>query len=185
MQPIQSESSTNYIQKSPDWEKVEKPAPETIAPHDGWDDSQVTYGPFAPTSPSYSGPNEDELDERQKEAKRNMEHAGLSWTACYDDGCFVHLSEKQGRWFPREPKKYTNNKDLPYKTQPSPPPPPPQTPKPKHGNSQEMHAKRVSWDKCNREGCKAHKEEKRRNGTVGTRLEKEGGKKPQEWSSGE
>ena len=43
----------------------------------------------------------------------------------------------------------------------------------------------VSWDKCNRKGCKTHKEEKRRNGTVRTRLEGEGNKKPQEkgWNS--
>ena len=50
-----------------------------------------------------------------------------------------------------------------------------------------MHVKRVSWDKCNKKGCKAHKEEKRRNRTVRTRLEGEGDKKRQEkgWSSGE
>ena len=189
MQPIQSESSTNDIQKSPDWEKVEKPAPAPLGPQDGWGDSQVTYGPFAPTSPGYSGADEQELDERQKEAKKNMEHAGMSWTACYDDRCFVHLSEKQGQWFPKESKKHTIKKNLPYATQPSPPPPPPpqQPPKPKHGNTREMHAKRVSWDKCNKRGCKTHKEEKRWNRTVGTRLEGEGDKKPQEkgWSSGE
>ena len=50
-----------------------------------------------------------------------------------------------------------------------------------------MHAKTVSWDKCNRKGCKTHKEEKRRNGTVRTRLEGEGDKKPKEkgWNIGE
>ena len=77
-------------------------------------------------------------------------------------------------------------KTLPYSTLPSPPPPPPpQNPKPKHGNSREVHTKKVSWDKCNRKGCKAHKEEKRRNGTVRTRFEGEGDKKLQEWGSGE
>ena len=29
-------------------------------------------------------------------------HAAMSWTACYDDGCFVHLSDKQGAYFPRQ-----------------------------------------------------------------------------------
>ena len=50
-----------------------------------------------------------------------------------------------------------------------------------------MHAKRVSWNKCNKKGCKTYKEEKRRNRTVRTRLKGEGDKKPQEkgWSSGE
>ena len=174
---MQSESSTNDIQRSPDWEKVEKPTATPLGPQDGGGDSQASYGPFAPTSPGYSGADEQELDERQKEAKKTVEHAGMTWTACYDDGCFTHLSEKQGRWFPKEPKKYTMKKNLPYATQPSPPlPPPPQNPKPKHGNSREVHAKKVAWDKCNRKGCKAHKEEKRRNGTVRTRLGGEGDK---------
>ena len=29
-------------------------------------------------------------------------HAAMSWTACYDDGCFVHLSDKQAAYFPRQ-----------------------------------------------------------------------------------
>jgi hypothetical protein len=29
----------------------------------------------------------------------------MSWTACYDDNCLTHLSEKEGSgWFPRKPK---------------------------------------------------------------------------------
>ena len=94
---MQSESSTNDTQKSPEWEKVEKPAPAPLGPQDRWGDLSATYGPFAPTSLGYSGASEEQLDEGQKEAKRNMQHAGMSWTASYDDGCFMHLSEKQGR----------------------------------------------------------------------------------------
>ena len=82
---MQSESSTNDIQKSPEWEKVERTAPAPLGPQDGWGDSQATYGPFAPTSPGYSGADEQELDEQQKEAKKNMEHVGMTWTACYDN----------------------------------------------------------------------------------------------------
>ena len=30
-------------------------------------------------------------------------HAAMSWTACFDDGCLVHLSDKQGaNWFSRQ-----------------------------------------------------------------------------------
>ena len=97
----------------------------------------------------------------------------------------MHLSEIQGRWFPKGPKKHTTKRKQPYATQPSPPPPAPQNPKPKHGNSGEVHAKKISWDKCSRKGCKAHKEEKRRNGTVRTRLGREGDTKLQEWGRGE
>ena len=62
MQPMQSESCMNDIQKSPEWEKIEKPAPALLGLQDGWGDSQATYGPFAPTSPGYSGADKQELD---------------------------------------------------------------------------------------------------------------------------
>ena len=29
-------------------------------------------------------------------------HAAMSWTACFDDRCQVHLSDKQGAYFPRQ-----------------------------------------------------------------------------------
>ncbi|KAL8975953.1 MAG: hypothetical protein Q9177_006948, partial [Variospora cf. flavescens] len=30
----------------------------------------------------------------------------MSWTACYEDDCTIHLSDKQGSgWFPRRPRK--------------------------------------------------------------------------------
>lgn len=41
-----------------------------------------------------------------------QEHACLSWTACYNDHCLVHISDKQGSgWYPRRPKakKATKN----------------------------------------------------------------------------
>lgn len=35
----------------------------------------------------------------------NQEHACLSWTACYDDYCVIHQSDKEGRgWFPQRPQ---------------------------------------------------------------------------------
>ena len=176
-QPIQSEISTNITQTSPHWEKVEKTAPVPLHPQNGWGDSSLTDGPFPPTTPGYRGAN-----------KKEVEHASNSWTACYDDGCGVHLSEKEGQWFPKEPKKHTIDRHQRYATQPQPPlPPPSQPPEPKHRNSREMHVKNVCWDKCNRKGCKTYTEEKRRNGTVRTRLKGEGDKKPpeKELSSGE
>lgn len=34
------------------------------------------------------------------------EHAALSWTACYDEDCRIHLSDKEATgWFPRPPKQ--------------------------------------------------------------------------------
>ena len=77
MQPAQSESSTNITQTSPDWEKVEKLDPVPLRPQDEWGDLSGTCGPFVLTSHGYSGAGDDELEERQKEAKRIMEHAGM------------------------------------------------------------------------------------------------------------
>src|SRR5437762_13678771 len=34
------------------------------------------------------------------------DHGTLSWTACYDDRCTVHKSEKDGAgWYPTKPRK--------------------------------------------------------------------------------
>lgn len=42
----------------------------------------------------------------------NPEHASLSWTACYDDYCVIHQSDKEGRgWFPRRPRQRRTEKD--------------------------------------------------------------------------
>ena len=49
-------------------------------------------------------PKEDkQLNATQTKAKLN--HAMLSWTGCYDDDCYIHLSDKQGLgWFPKRPQ---------------------------------------------------------------------------------
>ena len=182
MHPSQSESSTNAIQTNPDWIEVKAPTPTPLTSQEGWGDEQITYSPYAPTRPGYSGAGEDNMDETQQAAKKAMDHAGLSWTACYDDGCFVHLSEKQGRWYPKKPSQHKDNGNIPYETQPSPPP---QPPKRKHGNKREVHAQRVNWDKYYNKRCRTHRKQKEEAGyfpkrgekAAGTPLEEEGGRK--------
>jgi hypothetical protein len=40
---------------------------------------------------------------------KDREHACLSWTACYDDDCRVHLSDKQGSgWYPTKSRRELN-----------------------------------------------------------------------------
>ena len=170
MPNAQSNDSMNDTHSNPEWVKVKTPKPRRPAstplePHQGWEDRGFGFGPFAPTSPGYSGPNEEELDERQREAKQNMEHAGLSWTACYDEHCQVHKSDKEATgWFPKEPRHHTIHRDTPYEKQPSDPPTPPQPPKPRHGNNKEEHTKRVTWDKCYNKRCKIHRQRKEQEG---------------------
>ena len=49
-------------------------------------------------------PKEDkQLNATQTKAKPN--HTTLSWTGCYDNDCYIHLSDKQGLgWFPKQPQ---------------------------------------------------------------------------------
>ena len=49
-------------------------------------------------------PKEDkQLNATQTKAKPN--HATLSWTGCYDNNCYIYLSDKQGSgWFPKRPQ---------------------------------------------------------------------------------
>ena len=44
-----------------------------------------------------------QLNATQTKTKPN--HATLSWTGCYDNDCYIHLSDKQGSgWFPKRPR---------------------------------------------------------------------------------
>jgi len=45
---------------------------------------------------------------------QELDHATLSWTACYKDSCLVHRSDKDGAgWYPRKPSRKTTTKDNP------------------------------------------------------------------------
>ena len=37
-------------------------------------------------------------------------HAAMSWTACFDDRCLVHLSDKQGAYFPQKTTRRQPNR---------------------------------------------------------------------------
>lgn len=46
-----------------------------------------------------------DLDTLYRQQTENY-HSNLSWTACYDDSCEIHLSDKIGsRWFPKQRSK--------------------------------------------------------------------------------
>ena len=50
-----------------------------------------------------------QLNATQTKAKPN--HATLSWTGCYDNDCYIYLSNKQGSgWFPKRPRGKQLNK---------------------------------------------------------------------------
>ena len=48
---------------------------------------------------------------KPKETNPFPKHEWLSWTACYDDSCLTHKSDKEGSgWFPQKPKDKRGNK---------------------------------------------------------------------------
>jgi hypothetical protein len=70
---------------------------------------------------------------------KQSDHGTLSWTACYDDSCLIHKSEKDGAgWYPSKPRKQkypvTDHRNF-Y-----------------HGST--------SWRECNDDDCSFHEESK-------------------------
>ena len=81
--------------------KIPTPPPATA--QEEWKDDGLPSRNVTPTSLQYSEPVE--INEQRK-ARKAAQHLGLSWTACYNDECLVHLSEKQGEGlFPRKSSK--------------------------------------------------------------------------------
>ena len=77
----------NNALDSNSWEDLTLPEP---LDDDAWNKLQRPLTPY-PTVQT------NESDER--------EHASLSWTACYDDHCYTHMSDKMGTgWFPQKPR---------------------------------------------------------------------------------
>ena len=59
--------------------------------------------------PQRTKPSKQAGKRKQEQPKKATNHASMSWTACYDDQCRVHLSEKQGSgWYPTKPRRQLN-----------------------------------------------------------------------------
>ena len=59
-------------------------------------------------------PTQEEVRKEEEEWKASIEaagkkekdHEGKSWTACYDNECLVHMSDKDAEgWFPKRPRQ--------------------------------------------------------------------------------
>jgi len=100
MQNTQSNDSTSATQESTGWIHVtinrssSAPSPvvkEERRSHTPESDAQRIARNATPTSPAYSG-----------SPKREVAHASMNWTDGTDDGCQIHLGEKQGSgWYPQ------------------------------------------------------------------------------------
>ena len=54
---------------------------------------------------SRPGPSTKTVAATNQDHNKKTSHDALSWTACYNDRCLTHMSDKEGSgWFPREPR---------------------------------------------------------------------------------
>jgi len=100
MQNTESNNSTGATQEGLEWIHVtinrSSSAPPPVVKqerrsHTPESDAQHVARNATPTSPAYSG-----------SPRREVPHASMNWTECTDDGCQIHLSEKQGSgWYPQ------------------------------------------------------------------------------------
>ena len=126
------------------------PRPSTPKPpktlQEGWD----TMIGLPPSSPPYRSPREWEVRES---------HTVVSWTACTDDGCQVHFTDKnRSGYFLQDRSKSV-----------------PSQPQSKKILEREQHQRAIAWDECYKDKCLVHMQEKIR---VGYYHQKDGVRKP-------
>ena len=100
---------------------------------------------------------------QQRNAKKAALHPGLSWTACYDDPCPLHLDAKQRHdWFPKKPSKKGKEPvgeiewETAYDAEPGIDWAPPAPAK----KERRAHKDLVKWQHCIRDNCSVHRWEK-------------------------
>ena len=99
----------------------------------------------------------------QRKARKAAQHPGLSWTACYDDECLVHLGDKQGEgWFPRKPSRKGKEpaRDMEWETAYDAEPGSDWAPPPPAKKERRPHKDLVKWQHCFRDNCSVHRWEK-------------------------
>jgi len=163
MQNTQSNDSTGATQNSLEWIHVtinrSCSAPPPVVKQERRSPTQESQarripGNASPTSSDYSGP-----------PKREVAHASMSWTGCFDDGCQIHLSEKQGSsWYPqftRGSRKPSVAHDHYWRQEIEANPGEdwgPQQPGP--GRARRAYHEIMSWDDCFNDECNDHRWDK-------------------------
>jgi len=108
-----------------------------------------------PTSPEYSG-----------SPRRDMAHASMNWTDCTDDGCQIHLGEKQGSgWYPqftRRSRKPSVAHDHDWRQEMEANPGEDWVPQqqPRRGNARRAHHEITGWEHCFNDNCNEQRWEK-------------------------
>jgi len=161
MQKTQSNDSTNATQESPECIHVtinrSSSAPPPVVKqerrsHTPESDAQRIAPNATPTSPAYSG-----------SPRREVAHASMNWTDCTDDGCQLHLSEKQGSgWYPqflRRSRKPSVAHDHDWQQEMEANPGEDWAPQqqPRQRRARRAHEDLTSWEHCFNDNCKEHR----------------------------
>ena len=136
------------------------PTPPPAITQDGWNDDRFPPQNATPTSPTYLGPVE---TKEQRRATKAVLHPGLSWTACYDDHCPVHLDAKQRHdWFPKKLSKKGKEpgRDMEWETTYDAEPGSEWAPPAPAKKERRAHKDLVKWQHCFRDNCSVHRWEK-------------------------
>jgi len=164
MQNTQSNNSTGATQESPEWIHVtinrSSSAPPPIIKqerlsHTPESDAQRVARHATPTSPEYSGT-----------AKREVAHASMTWTDFTDDGCQIHLGEKQvSGWYPQFTRRsrkssVAHDHDWRQEMEANPGEDWARQQQPRQRRARRAHGELTSLEHCFNDNCKEHRWEK-------------------------
>ena len=163
MQDKQSNDSTGGTQESLNWIHVTINRSSSAAPpfvkqeqpsHTPESDGQRIAPNATPTSPACSG-----------SPRREVAHASMNWTDWTDDGCQIHLGEKQGSgWYPqftRRSRKPSVAHDHDWRQEMEPNPGEDWARQQPHRRSaRRPHNEITSWEHCFNDNCHEQRWEK-------------------------
>jgi len=163
MQNTQSKDSTGATQGSPEWIYVTMNRSSSAPPpvvkkerhsHTPESDAQRVARNATPISPEYSG-----------SPRREVAHASMNWTDCMDDGCQIHLGEKQGSgWYPqftRRSRKPTVAHNHKWRQEMEANPGEGWvSQQPRRRRARRAHQEITDWEHCFNDNCNEHRWEK-------------------------
>ena len=166
MQSTQNNDSTSDTPRSPikieikeqkngeQWVQVSTPH----TPRSPKSPMESTQREITPTSPGYFPA----ASTTPTATKAKCPGAEYSWTACHEDECWTHRSDKDGAYYPQGPRSAAVNSG--WETKPNPPTEPRKR-HARHGWRQGTTVPHTTkWQTCYFDNCQTHENEKRKAG---------------------
>jgi len=169
MQSMQNNGSMSDIPKSPHRIDITKE-------DNGWTSVRVSRPTSAQGTPPTFPPTSPEYCPMRSPTPSKCSGTGMSWTACTEDACQIHRTDKESTYFPQPqqpnkspagPSEWEQTCEIqPPTTGPSgfnqEPPTGRKATSEVHQKKKDQHG-RIHWTKCYRDGCWQYKEEKTKN----------------------